>query len=147
MARFGRRKMPISCCAVLALTLVGMIVCTSSLYAHGSTSAAKAFSSLYFPRRQDVLDCVHATPAALPSRDFELRRARRQVQLLGVLIPLVTIPNCSWNTLILEVPERNMRLRIFWTRPCVCGHVYRCHSTCESMCNADCSGEDHVDHI
>jgi MFS family permease len=42
MDRFGRRKMPISCCAVLALTWEGMIACASSFYAHGNTSAAKA---------------------------------------------------------------------------------------------------------
>jgi MFS family permease len=48
MDRFGRRKIPISCCAVLALTLVGMFACASSLYPHGNTSAAKASVTFIF---------------------------------------------------------------------------------------------------
>ncbi|KAE9378678.1 general substrate transporter [Stipitochalara longipes BDJ] len=48
MDRFGRRKMLISCCAVLTLTWVGMIACTSSFYSHGNTAAAKASVAFIF---------------------------------------------------------------------------------------------------
>jgi len=109
-------------------------------------SCGQGFGSLDFPRQRDVLDCVHATPADLPSRDFELRTALRQVQLLRVVVP------CDNSQRLLKhstpIPgKKNMRLRFLWTRPCVRGHVYRRHSPCESICNADYSGEDRVDHI
>lgn len=48
MDRFGRRKMLISCCALLAFTWVGMIACTRSFYSHGNQDAAKALVAFIF---------------------------------------------------------------------------------------------------
>ena len=63
MDRFGRRKMLVSCCAVLTLTWVGVIACTSSFQLHGNAAAAKVpvafifligivFSFAYMPLQQ-----------------------------------------------------------------------------------------------